>query len=72
VVFELLAASMLKPMTKLMNSEEPKFTTRRYPDDLDTTSLALSVLEYDEETIHGLLDDMLGNIDDDGMIEVSF
>lgn len=28
-------------------------------------------MDYDSETVHGLLDDMLDNVDQDGMLEVS-
>ena len=37
---------------------------------LNTTSLALSILKYDDNFVHLILDEMLNNVNADGMIEV--
>lgn len=48
----------------------PKYTTKVYPDDLDTTSLALRTLNYDADLAHSLLDEMLEYVDEDGFVQV--
>ncbi|KAJ5710996.1 hypothetical protein N7488_005152, partial [Penicillium malachiteum] len=45
----------------------PLLTTERLPNDLDTTSLALTVLPVDLHVIHSVLDEMLGYRNDDGI-----
>ncbi|KAJ5835981.1 HAD-superfamily hydrolase subfamily IA variant 3 [Penicillium robsamsonii] len=46
-----------------------KFTTEKYPDDLDTTSLALTSMPYETSTVHSMLDEMLNNVDEDGLLK---
>jgi hypothetical protein len=41
-----------------------------YPDDLDTTSLALATLHYDADLAHSILDEMLHYVDEDGFVQV--
>ncbi|KAF3384733.1 hypothetical protein F1880_001717 [Penicillium rolfsii] len=50
-------------------SGTPKYTTKVYPDDLDTTSLALSTLYYDNDLAHSILDEMLEYVDEDGFVQ---
>ena len=42
-----------------------------FPDDVDTTSIALTVLPCDYRVAHSILDEMLAYIDADGIIQVS-
>ncbi|KAJ5513150.1 HAD-superfamily hydrolase subfamily IA variant 3 [Penicillium fimorum] len=44
------------------------FTTETYPDDLDTTSLALASMSYEPSVVHSMLDEMLNNVDEDGLL----
>lgn len=62
----------LKCPPRLWNffSGTPKYTTRVYPDDLDTTSLAMSTLNYDPDLAHSILDEMLEYVDEDGFVQV--
>ncbi|KAL4899811.1 hypothetical protein BDW74DRAFT_171219 [Aspergillus multicolor] len=50
-------------------SGTPKYTTKVYPDDLDTTSLALSTLNYKPGLAHSILDEMLDYVDEDGFVQ---
>ncbi|KAL4944607.1 hypothetical protein BDV06DRAFT_232858 [Aspergillus oleicola] len=50
-------------------SGKPKFTSKTYPEDLDTTSLALVAMEYDAETANPILDEMLKYVDEDGFVQ---
>lgn len=50
-------------------SGKPKYTSHQYPDDLDTTSLALIAMDYEPTRAHLILDEMLGNVDDDGLVQ---
>ncbi|CEJ62381.1 hypothetical protein PMG11_10882 [Penicillium brasilianum] len=61
----------LKNPPRLWNffSGTPKYTTKVYPDDLDTTSLAMSTLEYDHDLAHSILDEMLDYVDEDGFVQ---
>ena len=48
-----------------------QLTDANYPCDIDTTSIALSVLgAVDEETLHSILDEMLKYRDNHGILEV--
>jgi hypothetical protein len=62
----------LKQPPRLWNffSGTPKYTTKVYPDDLDTTSLALSTLHYEQDLAHSILDEMLDYVDEDGFVQV--
>ncbi|KAL2815868.1 HAD-like protein [Aspergillus cavernicola] len=51
-------------------SGTPKYTTGVYPDDLDTTSLALTTIKYDTDTAHSILDEMLEYVDEDGFVQI--
>ncbi|KAJ5383495.1 HAD-superfamily hydrolase subfamily IA variant 3 [Penicillium concentricum] len=46
-----------------------KFTTETYPDDLDTTSLALASMPYESSIVNSMLDEMLNNVDEDGLLK---
>ncbi|KAL3485495.1 HAD-like protein [Aspergillus germanicus] len=61
----------LKTPPRLWNffSGTPKYTTKVYPDDLDTTSLALATLHYDADLAHSILDEMLDYVDEDGFVQ---
>ncbi|CAI7630045.1 unnamed protein product [Penicillium pancosmium] len=61
----------LKCPPRLWNffSGSPKYTTEVYPDDLDTTSLALTTLNYDSDLAHSILDEMLDYVDEDGFVQ---
>ncbi|KAJ5613718.1 hypothetical protein N7528_007372 [Penicillium herquei] len=50
----------------------PRFTTETFPNDLDTTSLALTVLPVDSRVVNSVLDEMLGYRDDDGIFLTYF
>lgn len=52
-------------------SGKPKYTSQRYPDDFDTTSLALVAMEYEPEAAHPILDEMLKHVNEDGLVPVS-
>jgi len=45
-------------------------TTDSYPDDLDTTSIALMTLDYPPEVIHSIMDEMLQYTNEDDIIMV--
>ena len=48
-----------------------QLTTEEFPPDLDTTSLGLTVLKYDKDIVHSVMDEMLGYANADGIIQVS-
>lgn len=48
----------------------PVLTTDTYPDDLDTSTLALLILDISEEVKHKTMDDMLQNTNPDGLVYV--
>jgi hypothetical protein len=52
---------------------EPVLTTKTYPDDMDTTTLALLSRgeEIPQDTIESVMDEMLGNQTEDGLFYVS-
>ena len=43
----------------------------RFPDDLDTTALALLVLPLEDSLTSSVLDDMLSYVNEDGSVQVS-
>ncbi|KAG1751588.1 Haloacid dehalogenase-like hydrolase-domain-containing protein [Suillus paluster] len=51
---------------------KPLLTTEEFPFDLDTTSLALTVMNSPEDVAHPIMDEMLDYIDDDGIIQTYF
>lgn len=52
-------------------SGKPKYTSHVYPDDMDTTALALVVLDYEAELAHSILDEMLNYVNEEGLVQVS-
>ncbi|KAI9735009.1 MAG: hypothetical protein M1834_002092 [Cirrosporium novae-zelandiae] len=50
----------------------PFGTTKTYPDDVDTTSLALMLLSVDDKVAHSVLDDMLRHLSADGIVMIYF
>ncbi|KAF9462712.1 Haloacid dehalogenase-like hydrolase-domain-containing protein [Collybia nuda] len=52
--------------------EGPQLTTDHYPDDLDTTSVGLTVLKYDKEIVDPILDEMLKYVNSDGILLTYF
>ncbi|KAJ7274232.1 Haloacid dehalogenase-like hydrolase-domain-containing protein [Mycena rebaudengoi] len=51
---------------------ESIFTTDVFPFDLDTTSLALTIVKPDEATVHSVMDEMLEYVNNDGIIQTYF
>ncbi|CAG8251042.1 unnamed protein product [Penicillium salamii] len=51
-------------------SGKPKYTSQVYPDDMDTTALALVVLDYEAEVAHSILDEMLNHVNDEGLVQI--
>ncbi|OOQ89910.1 HAD-like protein [Penicillium brasilianum] len=51
-------------------SGKPKYTSQVYPDDMDTTALALVVLNYEASLAHSILDDVLNYVDEEGLVQV--
>lgn len=49
----------------------PSCSSSYFPDDLDTTSLALTVFQPIDEVINSVLDEMEEYINEDGTIQVS-
>ncbi len=49
---------------------KPLLTTETYPNDLDTTSLALMVTGCDDEVVNSVLDEMLELVNEDGIVMV--
>ncbi|KAF8502428.1 HAD-like protein [Hysterangium stoloniferum] len=47
-------------------------TTDKFPDDLDTTSLGLTITHYDDKTAHAILDKMLEFVNSDGILQTYF
>ncbi|KAJ7665709.1 Haloacid dehalogenase-like hydrolase-domain-containing protein [Mycena rosella] len=47
-------------------------TTEVFPFDLDTTSLALSILESDPSTVHSVMNEMLEYVNKDGIVQTYF
>ena len=48
----------------------PVLTTDTYPDDIDTTTLALLKLDVTEDVKHKTMDDMLQCMNPDGLVYV--
>ena len=46
-------------------------TTEEFPPDLDTTAIGLTVLKYDKDIVRSVMDEMLGYVNADGIIQVS-
>ncbi|OQE07917.1 hypothetical protein PENVUL_c011G08253 [Penicillium vulpinum] len=46
-----------------------KFTTETFPDEFDTTALALVSMPYEPSVVHSMMDEMLNNVDEDGLIQ---
>ncbi|PYI35256.1 HAD-like protein [Aspergillus indologenus CBS 114.80] len=53
-------------------SGRPKYTSQKYPDDFDTTSLALVAMDYEPEAAHPILDEMLEHVNEDGLVPIYF
>ncbi|KAI0089935.1 HAD-like domain-containing protein [Irpex rosettiformis] len=51
---------------------KPVLTTTEYPNDIDTTSIAMTVLQHDKELIQRVMDEMLAFKSPDGIIEMYF
>jgi hypothetical protein len=51
--------------------EEPVFTTDRFPPDMDTTSIGLTVTQPDDHVVQSVLDEMLQYLTGDGITMVS-
>lgn len=49
----------------------PQLTTEKFPNDLDTTSVALSVLPIDKKVVASVMDEMLEFRSADGIFMVS-
>lgn len=56
----------------ILSAGNPLLTTETFPYDLDTTSLGLTVTKCDEETVQSVMDEMLGYINSDGIVQVRF
>jgi hypothetical protein len=50
---------------------QPVFTTDRFPADLDTTSIGLTVTQPDDHVVQSVLDEMLKNLTGDGITMVN-
>lgn len=50
--------------------EEPRETTKTFPNDLDTTSTALRVLPHKDSHINFMLDKMLKYVTAEGLVQV--
>jgi hypothetical protein len=51
-------------------SGKPKLTTDYFPNDLDTTSIALTTLRMKDEVAASVLDEMLQYVNEDGLVLV--
>ncbi len=49
---------------------KPLLTTETYPNDLDTTSLALMATDCDDEVVNSVQDEMLEFVNEDGIVMV--
>ena len=52
--------------------DKPFLTDSNFPDDLDTTTLALLGLEMAKEVTRSVMYDMLKHVNSDGLLLVSF
>jgi hypothetical protein len=50
---------------------QPVFTTDRFPADMDTTSIGLMVTQQDDHVVQSVLDEMLQNLNGDGITMVN-
>ncbi|KAJ5189629.1 HAD-superfamily hydrolase subfamily IA variant 3 [Penicillium cf. griseofulvum] len=48
--------------------DSDELPTDIYPDDLDSTALALASMPYEPSAVHSMLDEMLNNVDEEGLI----
>ncbi|KAH7931185.1 HAD-like protein, partial [Leucogyrophana mollusca] len=71
-LISLKGADLELPRTWNFFQDKPMFTTDTYPFDVDTTSLALSILPYDHNTVSSVMDEMIGYINADGIIQTYF
>ena len=53
-------------------TEKPIDTVEKHPDDVDTTSMAMTLLPQDPAKAHSILDEMLTNANNDGIIMTYF
>lgn len=67
----LLALSTTLILTQKFPIGKALLTTQDFPDDLDTTALALTVIQRDEEVVHSVMDEMQEYTNADGLIQVS-
>ncbi|OQE24450.1 hypothetical protein PENSTE_c007G06363 [Penicillium steckii] len=51
-------------------SGKPKYTSQLYPDDMDTTALALVILDYEAVIAHSILDELLNYINEEGLVQI--
>jgi hypothetical protein len=49
----------------------PSLTTDTFPDDLDTTSLALSIVPTSSDIVNSVIDEIISRRDKDGIVPVS-
>lgn len=56
---------------KLIRSGKPVLTQTTFPDDVDTTSLALTILGGPRDVVDAVMDKMLGLRLPDGIMQVS-
>jgi len=55
----------------LFGPGKSQLTTEEFPPDLDTTAIGLTVLKYDKDIVHSVMDEMLEYVSADGIIQVS-
>lgn len=53
-----------------MYQDNPVLTTKDFPDDLDTTSLALLNVGLDRKIVSSIMDEMLECVNEDGIAQV--
>lgn len=54
----------------MLQTGKPLLATETYPNDLDTTSLALIATDCDHEVVNSVLDEMLEFVNEDGIVMV--
>lgn len=72
-IISLASISTFPPINVLAElpcTDHPIYTTSDFPDDLDTTSLALSNVDCDPETTASVMDEMLEYLSEDGIVQV--
>ncbi|RDW69085.1 uncharacterized protein DSM5745_08845 [Aspergillus mulundensis] len=64
----------LKETSRTWNflQEKPLSSISAYPDDFDTTALALTVLDRDEKVVHAVMDEMAKHVSADGIVLTYF